>query len=61
MDDDVPLPLIFIDVVMAMVRMVFEVFMVLAIVIGITFMMKVTALENKQIDRDDDDSGENNL
>lgn len=61
MDDHVPLPLIFIEVVMAMFRMVFEVFMVLAIVIGIAFMMKVLAQENKKTDSDDDDSDDNSV
>jgi hypothetical protein len=43
-----------------MFRMVFEVVMVLAVVLGIAVMMKVVAQENKTIDGDDDDIDNNN-
>ncbi|SJM92431.1 hypothetical protein CRENPOLYSF2_2700005 [Crenothrix polyspora] len=46
-DHDVPLPLNFITVVLAMMRMVMEVVMVIVVVAGMVFMMKVSANENK--------------
>lgn len=38
-----------------MVRMVFEIFMVLAVIGAIVMMMKVFARENKNIESDNDD------
>ncbi|WP_281171929.1 hypothetical protein [Methylomicrobium lacus] len=42
-----------------MLRMVFEVVMVLAIVLALVMITRVAALENKKIGTDGDDSGDN--
>ncbi|MGJ0486125.1 MAG: hypothetical protein ACR65R_16560 [Methylomicrobium sp.] len=51
---------IFIEKASAMLRMVFEIVMVLAVVLALVMITRVGALENKQIGNDNDESGDNN-